>query len=104
MQGPGKFLQDGFRETALGASRHLLEEEAHPRAAILRAFYFRNGRTTALCLRAASLERMKYKLGWYRGVCFVPILGRSFFVSSAAKIINNTEIRIKFFSLNKIYK
>ena len=82
MQGPGKFLQDGFRETALGASRHLLEEEAHPRAAILRAFYFRNGRTTALCLRAASLERMKYKLGWYREA-YSPLsakAGRGFFI------------------------
>ena len=82
MQGPGKFLQDGFRETALGASRHLLEEEAHPRAAALKCKVLRSRRTTALRLQVGYLERMKYNLGWYREA-YSPLsakAGRGFFI------------------------
>ena len=61
-------LDQGFRETAFGASRTNLGEDAHPGAAALNCKNIRGRRTTALRLQVCYLERMKYNLGWYREV------------------------------------
>ena len=72
----------GLRETALGVSRHQLDEEAHPGAAALNYKNIRGRRTTALRLQVGYLERMKYNLGWYREA-YSPLsakAGRGFFI------------------------